>query len=141
MSTRATIRIKERVYLTDADIEQNKLTEREILLYHHSDGYPSGVGTDLKEFLKDRRDFADGRWNAERIATDLVRGAIKHKAYDSDEEKPDMGYECAIAPHGDSAYGYAIDCDENTLTCYDLDWDQMDWADATTVEIPDRQTL
>ena len=40
MSTRATIRIKERVYMTDADMKQDKLTEREILLYHHHDGYP-----------------------------------------------------------------------------------------------------
>lgn len=136
MSTRATIRIKKRVYMTDADMKQDKLTEREILLYHHHDGYPEGVGSALKKFLKDRNDYTDGGWNAEAIATDLVRGACKVVDCYTKEEKPDMEYQCAIAPHGDSAYGYVIDCDEKTLTCYDLDWDQMDWTDAEVVEIP-----
>lgn len=140
MSTRASIRIKERVHLTLSDIEQNKLTEREILLYHHHDGYPSGVGTDLKEFLRDRRDYADGGWDAERIATDLIRGAILHKPYDGADPVPDMEYEPAICHHGDSAYGYEIDCDERTLKCYDLDPDQTDWTDDCLVEIPDRKT-
>ena len=40
MSTRAHIRIK------DGD--------EQIMLYHHHDGYPDGVGRDLKEFLADK---------------------------------------------------------------------------------------
>ncbi len=40
MSTRAHIRIK------DGD--------EQIMLYHHHDGYPEGVGRDLKKFLSEK---------------------------------------------------------------------------------------
>jgi hypothetical protein len=46
-----------------------------------------------------------------------VRGAIK-----DDEGDTDMGYEVAICEHADCEYGYLIDCDKQTLTCYELDY-------------------
>ena len=90
MSTRASIRITE--------------GDGQILLYHHCDGYPEGVGSELKDFLKDRR-----YWDAERIASGLARG---------------YPYECAICLHGDEEYVYVIDCDQKTLTCYKHGWDE-----------------
>ena len=131
MSTRACIKVKQRVYLTDADMEKKKLTEREIVLYHHSDGYPSGVGSDLKKYIDEVVSKRQYGWHAEEIATELVRGAIK-----DDDGESDMGYECAICQHGDCQYGYEIDCDAKTLKCYELDWDELEWKEENVVEIP-----
>lgn len=133
MSTRATIKIKRSLYLTEEDEKQGKRTECIIYLYHHYDGYPEGVGADLKEFLKDRKDYANGYWNPELIATDLVRGAIKYN-----DGEPDMNYRCAIHQHTDSAYGYLIDCDNQTLKCYTLGWDVTEWKEENLVDIPDK---
>ena len=129
MSTRACIKIKEKVQL---DIKSKKLTDCVITLYHHHDGYPSGVGTDLKEYIRDVVSKWACGWDAEYIATDLVRGVIKN-----DDGTPDMGYKAAICEHGDCEYGYEIDCDKQTLTCYELDYGVKPWK--RKVEIPDRE--
>ena len=132
MSTRACIKIKEKVCLNCHDKE---LTDCVIILYHHHDGYPSGVGTDLKEYIRDVVSKWACGWEAEMIATDLVRGAIKDS-----EGNPDMGYEVAICEHGDCEYGYEIDCDARTLTCYDLPHGvPKQWRKSWAVEIPDRK--
>ena len=125
--------MKQRVYLTDADMEKKKLSQCEIVLYHHHDGYPSGVGADLKEYLNEVVSKWQCGWNAEMIATDLVRGVIKDS-----EGEPDLDYQCAIAQHGDCEYGYVIDCDAETLKCYSLGWDMTEWKDEDLVEIPDK---
>lgn len=97
MSTRAHIRIIE--------------GEGQILLYHHSDGYPSGVGSELKEYLSK---FKYG-WYAETIARGLVTMIDKWKQFP---------YEPAICLHGDEEYVYVIDCDSKKLSCYSHAWDQ-----------------
>ena len=132
MSTRACIKVKARMFLTDKDLMNQRRTPCEIILYHHHDGYPSGVGSDLKKYLADNASNC-GWWNPESIATDLVRGAI----VDS-EGLPDFGYKCAIAQHGDCDYGYLIDCDAKTLKCYRLGYEVMDWKEENLVEIPDK---
>lgn len=112
MSTRSHILIKE--------------NGQEIKLYHHCDGYPEGVGADLKQFLKG---FAC--WNADYIATDLVKGAVQAQRItgwkpDGDPIHgltSDDGYEITTGVHGDEEYVYVIDCNEKTLTCYAMDWD------------------
>jgi len=109
MSTRATILIKEK--------RQNN-----IWLYHHCDGYPERVGSDLKRYL-DSLTY----WNGEDIANDL----IKDKANLNDE-----GYEVTTCQHGDEAYAYLIDCDNKELKCYDIGLDQYNWGDEDIVEIP-----
>ena len=92
MSTRAHIRI------TDGrDV---------IMLYHHHDGYPEGVGSYLLNFLKDRK-----YWNGEEIANDLIK------------DKHDEEYEVTTCLHGDEEYVYVIDCDNKTLKCYSSIWD------------------
>jgi hypothetical protein len=90
MSTRANIIVKER--------------HGQILLYHHCDGYPEGVGVELKTFL--------GRykwWSAETIARGLVTMKDEWNSYP---------YQPSICKHGDVEYVYVIDCEKKTLTCY-----------------------
>jgi hypothetical protein len=74
MSTRACIKIKERIKLNDND---KRAKECIITLYHHWDGYPSGVGRDLKKYLNEVVSKWACGWIAEYIATKLVRGCIK----------------------------------------------------------------
>jgi hypothetical protein len=126
MSTRSCIKIKERVKLNYND---KRAKECIITLYHHSDGYPKGVGRDLKKYLNEVVSKWGCGWQPELIATELVRGAIK-----DDEGDTDMGYQVAICEHGDCEYGYLIDCDKQTLTCYDLDHGVKPWK--RVVEIP-----
>lgn len=64
---------------------------KDIILYHHHDGYPEGVGADLVERLKDH--FTGLR--VEDIANKLVK--------DLDDE-----YEITTCIHGDIEYLYII---------------------------------
>ena len=67
MSTRATILIKEK-------------DQKDIWIYHHCDGYPKGVGSDLKNYLKTQK----YGWNAYEIANDLIkdRADLKDDGYE-----------------------------------------------------------
>lgn len=107
MSTRCNIRIV------------NKEWEQSFMLYHHYDGYPSGVGMDLKRFLqsKERMQY----WYATDIANQLIKG-MHSEMYD----KVDEHYEITNGLHGDAEYLYLIDCDSKTLTCYKVDWDDTE---------------
>ena len=115
MSTRATILIKSE--------KQHEV----VRIYHHSDGYPDGIGTDMKNYLK-----TIFRWDVYEIANDLIKGECGMVF-----NKPDDGYELTPCQHGDEEYAYIIDCDEKTITCYEIGWDDFDWADEKIVEIPD----
>lgn len=95
MSTRAHIRIVER--------------HETFMLYHHHDGYPEGIGRDLKQFLNAKK-----WWYADEIANDL----IKQRSIEDDE------YEITSCVHGDEEYIYVIDCDNKTLKCYAHNWDE-----------------
>lgn len=125
MSTRATILIKSE--------KQNE----QVRIYHHWDGYPEGVGADLKHYLKEVG-FFDAKikgypyFNAYLIANDLIKG--KCGIIDG---KPDMGYELTSCQHGDEEYAYLIDCDNKTLKCYKVGWDEFEWKEENVVEIPD----
>ena len=95
MSTRCNIIIKDR--------------RHRVILYHHHDGYPEGVGSDLKKYLSKFEDWQirqHGRWE---IANDLV----KDKAGLNDD-----GYEVTMALHTDIDYCYVINCVSGTLLCY-----------------------
>ena len=102
MSTRATILIK------------SKKENEEVRIYHHSDGYPAGIGSDILEF------------------NDLVKGKCGMVGC-----KPDNGYKLTSCQHGDEKYAYLIDCDLKTLTCYEIGWDEFDWKDENIIDIPD----
>lgn len=117
MSTRATILIKSE--------KQNQ----QVRIYHHWDGYPEGVGTDLKHYLKEVGFcYAD----VYRIANGLIKGGV----YD-DKGESDMGYELTSCQHGDEEFAYLIDCDNKTLKCYKVGWDEFEWKEENVVEIPD----
>ena len=110
MSTRATIKITEK--------------KDTIRIYHHHDGYPEGVGHDLKKYLGNIR----YGWDAFHIANDLI------KLEDDDE------YELTPCIHGDEEYLYLIDCDKKELTCYAMGWDESEESiirPSNIREIPD----
>ena len=113
MGTRATILIKQ--------------GDSKVRLYHHYDGYPEGIGTDMKNFLE-HIPF----WHLESLANRFLKGSVVSKY----SGKPDNGYEYTTCQHGDEEYAYLIDCDKRELKCYKLGWDEFDWKEEKVVEIP-----
>ena len=97
-----------------------------IYLYHHHDGYPMGVGTELQRWLDERfkpQPYFTPRWYAMSIATALVKGA---PVYPFDKEgKKDDEYEITTGLHGDVEYVYVINCQARTLRCYEVSWDDV----------------
>ena len=96
MSTRCNIIIKDR-------------WDRRIYLYHHHDGYPEGVGSDLKKYLSQFKDWQFRQHGAWKFANDLV----KNKAGLDDDK-----YEVSMGLHSDIDYCYVINCSAGTLRCY-----------------------
>ena len=93
-------------------------------VYHHHDGYPEGVGKDLKSYLNNLK----WRWYPDDIVNDLVKGII------------DDGYEITSCMHGDEEYLYFIDCDAPQLVGYEITncyctYDDI-MQDKNKVEIP-----
>ena len=115
MSTRATILIK------SAEKKES------VRIYHHLDGYPDGIGSDLKAYTSTLR-----WWDVYGIANDLIKGRCGMVG-----NSPDDGYELTSCQHGDEEYAYLIDCDAKTLTCYEVGWDEFEWKEENIVEIPD----
>lgn len=117
MSTRATILI------------QSKERNENVRIYHHCDGYPDGIGSDMKAYLKT---ITQTQWDVYEIANDLIKGKCgmvgKH---------PDDGYELTSCQHGDEEYAYLIDCDAKNLKCYEVGWDEFELKESKIVEIPD----
>lgn len=128
MSTRCQIRIKNEYQQYD--------------VYHHHDGYPEGVGADLKEYCKKLPSGGGSSWNPNRIVNELVKGAIQEGL--AGQTQPDMGYELSFGFHTDIEYAYLIDCEKKTLECYEVSWkeDYEDLTDifnrAKVVEIPEK---
>lgn len=85
-----------------------KWQNKKIVLYHHHDGYPEGVGRDLKFYLSKIHYWCD-----EAIARNLVKNTAGLR---DNEYEPSMGL------HGDIEYVYEIDCRREKLTCYEIDW-------------------
>lgn len=82
MSTRATILIR----------QESRNTH--IRIYHHTDGYPDGVGADIKHALETQ----GARWDACRIANQMLKGLNGFDEY----------YEITFCQHGDEEYAYLI---------------------------------
>ena len=101
MSTRATIRLKEK--------------DNVVNLYHHHDGYPEGVGEDLKQRLNGHNNSCN-YWDMYSFATILIK--------DRKDE-----YELTFGQHGDENYAYLVDFDTKTITCYKVGWDEFEWRD------------
>lgn len=94
MSTRCQIRIKDEF--------------RSVDLYHHHDGYPEGVGADLKEYCSKLPNDKWSYWSIRIIANDFLKGELKLEHCDGTIE-PDMGYELSFGFHTDIEYAYLID--------------------------------
>lgn len=101
MSTRSQVKV----------IANNK----EIMLYHHWDGYPTGVGYCL---LKLMEKYKDGEW-AEEIINKMIKKA---------------DFEVTLANHSDIEYFYEMDFDKRSVSCKSVDnWD----GDMKTLEVID----
>jgi hypothetical protein len=129
MSTRCQIRIKDEY--------------RSVELYHHHDGYPEGVGADLKEYCSKLPNDKWSYWSIRRITNDFLKGELKLEHCDGTIE-PDMGYELALGFHSDIEYAYLIDCEKRTLQGFKLsyseDYEDLDdvFENAKVVEIPEK---
>lgn len=86
----------------------------QVVLYHHWDGYPEGVGYDLVERF--RKNFQPGQpeWTMAGVVNMLIK------------DKEDQGYEWTTRLHGDIEYLYTVDLNRKTITCDDVDnWDGL----------------
>lgn len=102
MSTRCQIKIFES--------ENEKLGH--VMLYHHHDGYPEGVGYDLLDLF----------WNKDKIKlcipNDIDRVVNKLIKKENDE------YEVTVYNHTDIEYLYEIDVSTGKINCYAVNnWD------------------
>lgn len=102
MSTRCNIIIKD------------GYTNDRIILYHHDDGYPEGVGVQLRKALSNYQD-----WQIKEHAfCNLPNELIKDECGLNDRE-----FEITPNLHGDIEYCYVINCKARTLRCYKIPWD------------------
>ena len=74
--------------------------QQSVLIYHHWDGYPEGVGFDLIKRQKNLK-----TWNGNVITNALVK--------DLNDD-----YEVAYEVHTDLDYWYEIDCNRKTIRCW-----------------------
>lgn len=105
-------------------------------IYHHCDGYPSGVGSDLKAFLA-KHWPNDWQWREypEMIIDDIMKGKVGG----------DLDYRFSPGLHGDIDYLYVIDTQVHTFKCYALHFGDANKhktveniiANCKEVEIPD----
>lgn len=90
---------------------------QDILLYHHHDGYPEGVGFDLIKRQKNLK-----TWNGDIIINSLVK--------DRNDE-----YEISYHVHTDLDYWYEIDCDRKTIRIWKVKgYNLSDHAEVTKGE-------
>lgn len=73
-----------------------------VLIYHHYDGYPHGVGVDLIQ-----RQQKLGAWDGNIIVNELIKNRRK-----------DNTYEIAFQIHTDLDYWYEFDCNRHTIRCW-----------------------
>lgn len=77
-------------------------TGKRLYIYHHTDGYPDGVGQDLKDFLETYTKASDSTWDCYDITMKIL-------ALGED-------YENATSIHGDVEYKYIISTDRAAIT-------------------------
>lgn len=101
MSTRCCVQVKQ----TFGEEQDADKEVRSVMIYHHWDGYPSGVGYDLWQRLRKYK----GNWDIDEV----VNGLLKD---------PNDSYEYTAFNHTDIDYLYVIDCSAKTLKCYECEW-------------------
>lgn len=126
MATRAQIRVKDEYGYID--------------LYHHCDGYPEGIGRDLKKYCNTLPNGQWAYWSVRITANQLLKGAISEEI--DGEVQKDMSYEVTNGFHSDIEYAYLIDCEKKELKCYYVDFEsdyrslEQIFESAKEVEIP-----
>lgn len=86
-----------------------KENHKPVQLYHHHDGYPTGVGKELQEYIADIL-----KEDKEILSTpDNLAKYLSHPERDDEYE-----LEGRINLHFDIEYLYVISLDEETITCY-----------------------
>ena len=93
--------------------------EYDIVLYHHHDCYPEGVGADLKARLAKYK--KEQYWEIIDIVNKLVK--------DIDDE-----YEITTYIHTDIEYLYLINCTNKTLKCFKVRGDWKEYEDIIKYE-------
>lgn len=101
MSTRCCIEVKQ----TFKKEENGPFEVKSVMLYHHHDGYPQGVGYDLWSRLSKYT----GNWDIDEIVNHLIKD-------------PEDEYEYTAFNHTDIEYLYVINCSSRTLKCYKCEW-------------------
>ena len=119
MSTRCTIKVIE-----------NKDDEQPMWIYHHCDGYPEGVGEQLKNYLKEKKRGLF-YWDKCVIVNDIVKNGINYP----DCIDIDKHFEVTEGQHGDEEYGYVINTEEKSLCYYELGRNEFDWSGLEPHEI------
>ena len=84
--------------------------EEPVILYHHHDGYPSGVGQGLTDYAEELLNSPD---KDKIIATPKSLGDWLVSPERDDE------YEYIDSLHGDIEYLYVINLANDTVNCYD----------------------
>ena len=109
MSTRANVVIKK-------SNKNGKVSYAQ--LYHHHDGYCSGLGNDLSEYMAEIEAMSD-----EEKKNILKTPVSLAKWFAADERNDEFEYEGTnVYLHGDIEYLYVIDLTTETITCYSI-WD------------------
>ena len=106
MSTRATIHFR-------------SYGETEAIVYRHSDGYPAGLGKDLKLFFKDVKAQCEGTMNGTRF-NDPAYLAAKFVVWQADKYCKDIfgklnfvGIGVCLEDPGDIQYRYILECTDD----------------------------
>ena len=97
MSTRATVHFQE-------------AGETQAIVYRHSDGYPKGLGVDLKAFLDEvKANLTDTRFdNASYLAAKFV--VWQAKRYAEDHYLNFLSLGIVLQDPGDIEYRYLVEC-------------------------------
>lgn len=91
----------------------------DLMLYHHCDGYPEGVGYCLSK-LMDRFEDTKGFWSADDIVNDMIKKG---------------NFEITLGNHSDIEYLYEMDFLAREVRCYAVN----NWN--STMEIEERIPL
>ena len=85
------------------------------IIYQHSEGYPSGLGEELKDFLNDVNQLDDKRFNDPTyLAAKFVVWRVAQYA-PKDDPLNFLGVGVMLEDPGDIEYRYLLACDSNEI--------------------------
>lgn len=90
-----------------------KMTTREVVLYHHHDGYPTGVGLGLMDFIKTLREEKEKYPKSTPDCDGELRKLIES----------DSDYEITFWNHSDIEYYYTVDLSKLKVYIETAEWE------------------